>query len=746
MKKFRAVIAVMVVLLTVLSIPAYAHGTGKSYVYDHNGETMEIPDPYAVVDTIGNDLNMIAPVDMVVLDDMLFILDGGKPDKPGSARIFVLDQNYEPVTEHEGLPMLGLAKRVKADGTAIEGTELPGAFPLRNINTSANTNEEATFQEASGFWVVNNGTKEEPEYVFYVVDTLGHAVFVYESNGYSRVVDGKAVKFGKPDTPLMQDVTELGYLPTDILTDHLGTIYIRVKNEYRGFVMLDQEGNFLQFFGSNEVVRSAEVIFLKMLKPFLTKAQLERIQQALPMEYANFCIDKEGDFIYGVRGATEDMNELVRKINCKGNNVLDYVETFGDNGMVMRADGTQTKTNFNSITVDEDGFITTFDSTAQRLFQYTADGDLMYVFGGQGTQQGTFRGGVDIEAWGDRLLVLDADFGTVTVLEPTAFGRNVRLGQVLYSEGKYEEALKPFQDVVTECMNYEFGYAGIGKAQYMQRDYEAAMDSFYLAHDQENYSMAFKMQRGIMLREMIVPAVGVLAVIVLLLIVLKVLKKKGIIKTRKRVYDEGGKGKYVMHTLLHPVESYEEMRYNQKHSLLIGNIAIFFFFFSTVIKSLYSGFIFNGTSASTYNMLFTVVGILGGFTLFTVVNWLMSSFFEGKGKFKDVWIYLGYATIPYSVTAFAYTLLSNILTAEEATFLTYLNMVGIGWSLVLALFALQGVHMYSFKKNIVSILVTILGMLVVIFIVFLMFNLFIQFFSFAESIITELMYRSAVGF
>jgi len=745
MKKFRAVLAVMVVLLTVLSIPASAHGTGKSYVYDHNMETMEIPDPYAVVDTIGNDLNLVDPVDMVILDEMIFILDGGKVGMPGSAKIYVLDKNYQPVIEHAGLPTLGSAWFANADGSLnYEMGMLDGTIELKTIENGLQT--ATSFQEASGFWVTNTGTKEEPDYTFYVVDTMGHAVFIFEETGSARMIDGKVAKFGKPDTPLMQDVTEMGYLPTDVITDHLGTIYVRVKNEYRGFVMLEPDGTFLGFFGSNEVVRSAEVIFLKMLKPFLTDEQLERIQQVLPMEYANFCIDKEGDFIYGVRGATEDMMELIRKINCKGNNVLDYVETFGDANMVMRSDGTQTKTNFNAITVDENNFITAFDSTAQRMFQYTPEGELMYVFGGQGTQQGTFRGGVDIESWGDRLYILDSDFNTITVLEPTAFGRNVRLGQTLYGEGKYEEALKPFQDVVTECMNYEFGYAGIGKAQYMQRDYKAAMDSFYLAHDQDNYSMAFKMYRGIAIREMIVPAVIVIAVVVVLLIVLKVLKSKGIIKKRETALDEGGKGKYVLHTIFHPIESYEEMRYNQKHSLLIGNIAIFFFFFSTVIKSLYSGFIFNGTNAATYNMLFTIVGILGGFTLFTIVNWLMSSFFEGKGKFKDVWIYLGYATIPYSVTAFAYTLLSNILTAEEATFLTYLNIVGIGWSLVMALFALQGVHMYSFKRNLASILVTILGMLVVIFIVFLMFNLFIQFFSFMESIITELMYRSAVGF
>ena len=243
-----------------------------------------------------------------------------------------------------------------------------------------------------------------------------------------------------------------------------------------------------------------------------------------------------------------------------------------------------------------------------------------------------------------------------------------------------------------------------------------------------------------------VPAVIAVAVIAVLWIVYAFLKSKGIIKTKKVVLDESGKLKYVLHTLIHPIEGYEEMRYNKKYSLTIANIAIFFFFFSSVIMALYSGFIFNGTSAQTYNMIFTIVGVLGGFTLFALVNWLMATFFEGKGKFKEVWIYLGYATIPYSVTCFLYTLLSNVLTQEEATFLGYLMIVGQGWALVMVWFALQGLHMYSPLRNLVSILVTIAGMLVVLFIIFLMFNLFIQFFAFGESIVTEVMYRMAVGF
>ncbi len=697
MKKFSAILMVALLVCSLFSLPASAHGTGKSYVYNHNGVAQEIPDPYYVDRTIGYDLGMVTPVDMVIRNDKLYILDTGHEDGEHSTRLLVLNNKYE------------LEKEI--------------FFYNRNETPF-------TFQEPRGLWIDEQGT-------IYVTDRSAHYLYMYDQNG---VIFNS---LGKPDSPMIDEKQE--YLPTAVLTDHLGYIYVRVENDYRGFMMMEQDGTFLGYFGANEVTRTAEVIMRQMFAWMLTDEQLDRGVQSLPMEYSNFCIDDAGSFIYGVRGTTADMTELIRKINCKSKNVLDNKATFGDIGLT-RVGGQAQNTNFNAITVDDLGFITVFDATKQRLFQYTPEGSLMYVFGGKGSQEGTFTDGADIEAWGDQVLVLDEVYATISVMKPSTFGANIRMGENFYSQGNYEASLAPFEAVIAECMNYEFGYSGIGKAKYMQGEYEEAMHYFYLAHNQEDYSMAYKMHRGTMISEAVVPVIIVLAVLVLLLVVREVLKRKGIIKAEKVPLDQGGKGRYLLYTVMHPIDGYQEMRYNKKYSLTLANIAIFFFFFSSVIMSLYSGFIFNGTTADTYNMIFTIVGVLGGFSLFVLVNWLMSTFFEGKGKFKEVWIYLGYATIPYSVTCFLYTLLSNFLTAEESTFLDYLMIVGMGWALIMVFFALQGLHMYSFKRNVISILVTILGMLVVIFIVFLMFNLFVQFFSFVESIYTEILYRMAVGF
>ena len=139
--------------------------------------------------------------------------------------------------------------------------------------------------------------------------------------------DGVVTKaFGKPDSELMSQNSSQ-YYPVKVLTDDLGIIYIMVENEYRGIVTLDQNGEFQGYFGSNNVTLTADVVFTLFWRKFMTEEQINRMQQILPTEYTNFTIDDDG-FIYCSRGATSDMQELIRKINCKSKNVLQYKKRF----------------------------------------------------------------------------------------------------------------------------------------------------------------------------------------------------------------------------------------------------------------------------------------------------------------------------------------------------------------------------------------------------------------------------------
>ena len=162
----------------------------------------------------------------------------------------------------------------------------------------------------------------------------------------------------------------------------------------------------------------------------------------LPVEFISFCID-EKDFIYTIRQGNDVESGQVRKLNAKGTNVLPD-EVFGD-----RIEDPM----LNDIVVDDEGFISILDKSSGRVFQYDQESTLLYAFGGKGTQKGCFATAEAIESQGDRLLVLDSERGSITVFEPTAFARNIRKGSLLYSDGKYQEAMEPWKQVLASDYN-----------------------------------------------------------------------------------------------------------------------------------------------------------------------------------------------------------------------------------------------------------------------------------------------------
>ena len=124
---------------------------------------------------------------------------------------------------------------------------------------------------------------------------------------------------------------------------------------------------------------------------------------------------------------------------------------------------------------------------------------------------------------------------------------------------------------------------------------------------------------------------------------------------------------------------------------------------------------------------------------------LLSSFFEGKGKFGEIWIGLSYALIPHVLWLTSELLLTNVLVAEEGAFVIFFRIFFAAWTLFLCFVALLEIHQYSFSMNVASVLCSILGVLIVVFLVFLMFNLTAQITEFVKTIFSELNYRSLAG-
>ena len=168
-------------------------------------------------------------------------------------------------------------------------------------------------------------------------------------------------------------------------------------------------------------------------------------------------------------------------------------------------------------------------------------------------------------------------------------------------------------------------------------------------------------------------------------------------------------------------------------------------FFVSCLNFNYNGYIFNENNVNDFNIWVILLSTVGVIFLFTLSSVLLSSFFEGKGKFGEIWIGLSYALIPHVVWLTAELLLTNVLVAEEGAFVIFFRIFFAAWTLFLCFIALIEIHQYSFTMAVASTLCSVIGVLIVVFLVFLMFNLTAQIVDFFKTIFNELNYRNLAG-
>ena len=154
--------------------------------------------------------------------------------------------------------------------------------------------------------------------------------------------------------------------------------------------------------------------------------------------------------------------------------------------------------------------------------------------GGTGEQLGTFRSATAIESYDNHLYVLDSRKNSVTVFTRTVFGEIVTEASNLYNDGKYEESLEPWQNVLKYDGNYRRAYIGIGNALFNRFEYKEAMKYFKISISRQRYNRAFEGYRDEWLKQYITPILIVLVVVIVALVVISKLRKKGKLRFNRK--------------------------------------------------------------------------------------------------------------------------------------------------------------------------------------------------------------------
>lgn len=567
LKKLTSLISAAALSISVLAVNTSALETYDPYSYDRWGDAVASQAGYTAEKYVdGNTIGCGAlnePADLFIShDELMYIAD------KGNNRIVITDLDFnfkKEMKEFKYSDSMVTEVTVDADALSYMAEEeeplTAGDYVLGYDKSSSKFKIYTTAGAATKFDVEGNAVKISGTIgisggdriaVNYdgtsltvtgkLAGTLAKptGVYVDQYTGYVYVCDtenDRVIKcdtegnidrlFGKPTDALYDQ--SLTYNPSKVLVDKAGNVYVVVKSQTKGAVMFNSQGEFLGFYGANRVEQTAEVLANAFWDLISTAEQRDRSTKQTPIGFSNFDIDDDG-FIFTVTDSQETTTDLVKKLNPRGDNILDSLGaadmTFGDIPPAYYSIYAK-NSSLTDIDLGPNGELNILDFQHGRIFQYDKECWLLFIVGGKGNQLGLFESATAIESYDNHLYVVDSIKDNITIFTRTVFGEIVTNAANLYNDGLYEESLEPWQNVLKYDGNYRRAYIGIGNALYNKYEYEEAMEYFEISISRDRYNRAFEGYRDLWLKANYMKCIIVIVILVILGFVYKHFRKKG---------------------------------------------------------------------------------------------------------------------------------------------------------------------------------------------------------------------------
>ena len=187
--------------------------------------------------------------------------------------------------------------------------------------------------------------------------------------------------------------------------------------------------------------------------------------------------------------------------------------------------------------------------------------------------------------------------------------------------------------------------------------------------------------------------------------------------------------RYALYVITHPFDGFWDLTREHKGNLAAATTFLALFLITRVLKILCTSFQFFDAAVQHINVFEEMGSLLLPFLILCLANWAMTTLFEGKGRFKDIYIGMCYA------------LVSNILTYEEGSLYSVMLSISVIWSVFLVFVGLMEIHDYGPGKTFIFIIVTIVGACVIIFLALVCLSLLSDAIGFFVSLYREAAYR-----
>ena len=605
---------------------------------------------------------------------------------------------------------------------------------------------DQTLNAPTGLYVTNPDIMVDGTSYIFVCDTGNKRVVVFDREyNYVRTIE-------QPTNALLEGDD---FTPNAIAIDKYGRIFITSASCTKGVIVLSNAGDFTGFIGAQQVSSN---FFQQLWAKFQSSEQREQAVKNLSIPFNNITVDEDG-FVYVTLNFTkpEDQSKQlaalkskaaayspVKKLNSMGNEIMKR-NGFFDPGGEVNILMPNLVSNIIDVAIGNEGTWTILDSSRSRTYTYDSNGNLLFAFGGMGSQIGNGTGYTamtyQIIDGVYNIVMLDntATGFQLTVFHPTEYCDTIMAALHNQNEYNYAKTIEYWQDVLTSNNNFDLAYIGIGKALFNQSKYDEAMEMLSAAYETSYYSKAFTEVRKDIIGKWMIPLV--ILAIVALVFLFKFLgwaKKKNkatSLKVGRKSYGE--EMLYAFHLVFHPFDGFWDLKHEKRGSvraattILAITVAAFFY------QAIGRGYMFN--PRDNYSTVFVqVIAVLVPVLLWVVANWCLTTLFDGEGSFKDIYVATCYSLAPLPVFVIISTILTNVLTTTEGSIVNLLVTFGYVWVGILLFFGMSVTHDYSISKNIITTLGTIVAMAVIIFIAVLFSSLVMKMAGFIIGIFTEI--------
>ena len=199
--------------------------------------------------------------------------------------------------------------------------------------------------------------------------------------------------------------------------------------------------------------------------------------------------------------------------------------------------------------------------------------------------------------------------------------------------------------------------------------------------------------------------------------------------------------KYAKHVLFHPFDGFWDLTHEKRGTVAAATTYLALFLITRVVQLMFTNFQFINAPLQYINVFEQVTSLLLPFLILCLANWSMTTLFDGKGRFSDIYIAMCYALVPYTLIQLPLVFVSNFLSFDEAAFYNVLMSFSDIWCLFLIFVGLMQVHDYSPSKTLIFVVVTIVGAMIIIFLLLVFFSLLGDAASYFISLYREIAFR-----